>query len=293
MGLHKMKQRVMAGALAVAMVATMMPEGYSVTRTAAAETKEQFMDSEFSYGAPPEDEVTLPERTKCTGDEWKGTENNLDITSVNTLKDSSNLIPYHNVESAFLGAKDYTREGSDYYQLLTGEKEKWDLTVLDNPSQAEKLGAFETEDYTMDQKDGWKNVTLPASWTSYGFDHSIYTNTTMPFEEHVLFPEAPESKNPVGLYRKEFTVDDTMFQENGKIYITLGGVESAYYLYVNGVEAGYSEDSYDPHTFDITDLLHQQGEKNLLAVKVIKFCDGTWLEDQDMIYDGGISGMFI
>ena len=63
MGLHKMKQRVMAGALAVAMVATMMPEGYSVTRTAAAETKEQFMDSEFSYGALPEDEVTMPERT--------------------------------------------------------------------------------------------------------------------------------------------------------------------------------------------------------------------------------------
>ena len=135
-----------------------------------------------------------------------------------------------------MGAKDYAREGSDYYQLLTGEKEKWDLTVLDNPSQAEKLGAFETEDYTMDQKDGWKNVTLPASWTSYGFDHSIYTNTTMPFEEYVLFPKAPVTKNPVGLYRKEFTVDDTMFQENGKIYITLGGVESAYYLYVNGVE---------------------------------------------------------
>ena len=167
-----------------------------------------------------------------------------------------------------MGAKDYAREGSDYYQLLTGEKEKWDLTVLDNPSQAEKLGAFETEDYTM--------------------DHSIYTNTTMPFEEYVLFPEAPVTKNPVGLYRKEFTVDDTMFQENGKIYITLGGVESAYYLYVNGVEVGYSEDSYDPHTFDITDLLHKQGEKNLLAVKVMKFCDGTWLEDQDMIYDGGI-----
>lgn len=288
MGLHKMKQRVMAGALAVAMVATMMPEGYSITRTASAETKGQFMDSEFSYGTLPEDEVTLPERTKCTGDEWKGTENNLDITSVNTLKDSSNLISYHNVESAFLGAKDYAREGSDYYQLLTGEKEKWDLTVLDNPSQAEKLGAFETEDYTMDQKDGWKNVTLPASWTSYGFDHSIYTNSQMPFEEQCDFPLAPVTKNPVGLYRKEFTVDDTMLQGNGKIYITLGGVESAYYLYVNGVEAGYSEDSYDPHTFDITDLLHKQGEKNLLAVKVMKFCDGTWLEDQDMIYDGGI-----
>ena len=131
-------------------------------------------------------------------------------------------------------------------------------------------------------------MTLPASWTSYGFDHSIYTNTVMPFESDAEFPMAPTEKNPVGLYRKQFTVKDSMLQDNGKVYITLGGVESAYYLYVNGVEVGYSEDSYDPHTFDITDLLHAKGEKNTLAVKVFKFCDGTWLEDQDMIYDGGI-----
>ena len=57
-------------------------------------------------------------------------------------------------------------------------------------------------------------------------------------------------------------------------------------MYVNGKEVGYSEDSYSPHRFDITDYL-QEGE-NLLAVKVHKFCDGTWFEDQDMIYDGGI-----
>lgn len=110
----------------------------------------------------------------------------------------------------------------------------------------------------------------------------------MPFESSADFPQAPTEKNPVGLYRKQFTVKDSMLQDNGKVYITLGGVESAYYLYVNGVEVGYSEDSYDPHTFDITDLLHAKGEKNTLAVKVFKFCDGTWLEDQDMIYDGGI-----
>lgn len=110
----------------------------------------------------------------------------------------------------------------------------------------------------------------------------------MPFEESTEFPLAPTKKNPVGLYRKTFTVKDSMLQKNGKVYITLGGVESAYYLYINGKEIGYSEDSYDPHTFDITDALNDPGKENVLAVKVYKFCDGTWMEDQDMIYDGGI-----
>ena len=82
------------------------------------------------------------------------------------------------------------------------------------------------------------------------------------------------------------SVSDEMKAENRRIYISFQGVESAYYVYLNGKEVGYSEDSYSPHRFDITDYLIE-GE-NLLAVKVHKFCDGTWFEDQDMIYDGGI-----
>ena len=150
------------------------------------------------------------------------------------------------------------------------------------------MEGFEKPAYQEKSSDGWKQVELPASWTSYGFDFPIYTNSSMPFRESTDFPQAPVNKNPVGLYRKAFTVKDSMLQDNGKVYITLGGVESAYYLYINGREAGYSEDSYDSHTFDITDLLNKKGETNTLAVKVYKFCDGTWLEDQDMIYDGGI-----
>ena len=150
------------------------------------------------------------------------------------------------------------------------------------------MSGFEKDSYKENPTDGWKQVELPASWTSYGFDFPIYTNSAMPFRESTEFPLAPTHKNPVGLYRKTFTVKDSMLQDNGKVYITLGGVESAYYLYINGTEAGYSEDSYDPHTFDITDLLNKKGEPNTLALKVFKFCDGTWLEDQDMIYDGGI-----
>ena len=77
-----------------------------------------------------------------------------------------------------------------------------------------------------------------------------------------------------------------MLENNNRIYIHFQGVESAYYVYVNGKEVGYSEDTFSPHKFDITDYL-VDGE-NTLAVEVHKFCDGTWFEDQDMLYDGGI-----
>ena len=95
--------------------------------------------------------------------------------------------------------------------------------------------------------------------------------------------------NPVGLYRKTFALSDSLEalrQENGRIYINFQGVESAYYVYLNGHAVGYSEDSYSPHSFDITDYL-VDGE-NLLAVEVHKFSDSTWFELQDMIKDGGI-----
>ena len=284
----KMKRCAMTGVLAMAMIISAAPDVTVTAEMDAGKNEEAFIDTELTYGTLPVQTVSAVIREKCNGKEWTGTGNNLDITSVNTMEDSSNLIPYGTVETAFLGARDYDREESDYYQLLTGKDESWDLTVLNNPEKAEGLGSFEQEDYQEQKGDGWKTATLPASWTSYGFDHSIYTNSAMPFESSADFPQAPTEKNPVGLYRKQFTVKDSMLQDNGKVYITLGGVESAYYLYVNGVEVGYSEDSYDPHTFDITDLLHAKGEKNTLAVKVFKFCDGTWLEDQDMIYDGGI-----
>ncbi len=284
-------KKAMGTILTLAMVTTSVlgvPGADGLWEIKSSMANENFASMYFEYGELPALESQEVIRDVTTGKEWTGEEDNLDITSVNTLQDSSNLIPYADVESAFYGARDFDREKSSYYQLLTGAGQSWDLTVFASPAEADAAGDFQQQDYIPNEEDGWKSVELPASWTSYGFDHSIYTNSAMPFEESKMFPLAPTEKNPVGLYRKTFTVDDEMLQDNGKVYITFGGVESAYYLYVNGVEVGYSEDSYDPHTFDITDLLNEKGEPNLLAVKVYKFCDGTWLEDQDMIYDGGI-----
>lgn len=218
----------------------------------------------------------------------------VDVFGINREEATTSTIAYQDVESARLGALNFEKEKSNYYQLLTGENNNWDLTVVKNASEAQKFldSGFMNKDYKLNKDDGWKNVQLPASWTSQGFDFPIYDNVQMPwqseYDPNVPVPEAPVNHNPVGLYRKNFVVDEKMAQDNGRIYISFQGVESAYYVYVNGKEVGYSEDSFRPHEFDITDYLNAPGEENTLAVKVHKFSDGTWMEDQDMIYDGGI-----
>ena len=230
--------------------------------------------------------------TDVDGKEVKGE----DVFGIAREDASVPRIPYQDAAAAANAVWEYNaREDSIYFDLLTGEDDTWELTVVQNQTQAEKFmgeNGFMTAGFEKDTADGWKNIKLPMSWTREGqdFDFSIYTNITMPwqtkYDSNVPVPTAPTNYNPVGLYRKTFTVSDEMRADNRRIYISFQGVESAYYVYVNGKEVGYSEDSYSPHRFDITDYL-TEGE-NLLAVKVHKFCDGTWFEDQDMIYDGGI-----
>ena len=228
-----------------------------------------------------------------SGKEWTGQNGAEDVFAVNREAASCNPVPYHDTESAVNAVWDYNaREQSEYLQMLTGAKEDWDLVVVQNAQQAQthiSAGCFKP-DYQPSSANGWKTVQLPKSWTRQGFDYSIYTNINEPwqakYDSNVPAPQAPTNYNPVGLYRKKFTVDSSMKESGRRIYIEFDGVESAYYVYVNGTAIGYSEDSFSPHRFDITDAL-KDGE-NTLAVEVHKFCDGTWFEDQDMIYDGGI-----
>lgn len=245
------------------------------------------------------------DQVKFTHKEWTGTDyvdvdgqsvSAEDVFGINREDASVPRIPYQSADSAADAVWDYNaREQSIYFDLLTGEDETWELTVFQNETLAQHLldrDGFMTADFVPDDADGWKDVTLPMSWTREGqdFDFSIYTNVTMPwqtsYDPNVTVPNAPVNYNPVGLYRKTFTVSEEMYGADRRVYLSFQGVESAYYVYINGKEVGYSEDSYSPHRFDVTDYLID-GE-NLLAVKVHKFCDGTWFEDQDMIYDGGI-----
>lgn len=216
-----------------------------------------------------------------------------DVFGINREEASVTLIPYQDAQAAAAAVWDYNaREDSDYFQMLTGNGEEWQLTVVQNQEKAEPYisGGFMDPDYSADPSQGWKNVSMPGNWTCQGFDFPIYANVVMPwqsaYDPYVTVPSAPQNYNPVGLYRKKFTADPEIMKSGRRTYIQFDGVESAYYVYINGKEVGYSEDTFSPHRFDITDYL-VSGE-NTLAVKVHKFCDGTWFEGQDMIYDGGI-----
>lgn len=279
--------------LSAAMVVTMFPTGSLTVQAAGTSSSKMKVSDKVKADV---------DKTKFTHKEWTGTDyqdvngkevTGEDVFGINREDASTVLIPYQNADAAKKAVWNYNaRTESSYFQLLTGEENDWDLTVVQNQEEAEKFmgkDGFMTEKFQPEKQDGWKTVQLPQSWTTQGFDKSIYTNTQMPWqtgEEGTPCPEAPTKYNPVGLYRKTFQVNQAMRDSGRRIYLDFQGVESAYYVYVNGKEVGYSEDTFSPHRFDITDYL-KDGE-NLLAVKVHKFCDGTWFEDQDMIYDGGI-----
>lgn len=228
-----------------------------------------------------------------THNEWTGRDGTVEVFAVNRTPASVNAVPFQSAETAAAAVWDYNaRTESDYFQLLTGMGSDWELNVVQNAKEAEKFlsGGFMNPNYYADPSQGWKTVQLPKSWTCQDFDFPIYCNVIMPWQSkydgYVPVPTAPTNYNPVGLYRKKFTLDKTMKTSGRRVYIQLDGVESAYYVYLNGKEVGYSEDTFSPHRFDVTDYL-TDGE-NTLAVEVHKFCDGTWFEGQDMIYDGGI-----
>lgn len=128
----------------------------------------------------------------------------------------------------------------------------------------------------------WKNIEVPGSWELQGFDAPIYTDVSYPFTPNPPF--VPTDYNPVGAYVREFTVPADW---NGMdIFIDFEGVESAFYCWVNGELAGYSEDSRLPAHFNITRLLRKGANK--LAVQVFRYSDGSYLEDQDYWKYSGI-----
>ncbi len=308
-------KKIVSGILAISMVASSVV--YTAPVTAKAEPKQSGSNTLSDY-TDPWGNASIPTLTsktsnnvdseKFTHQEWTGktytdpsgaSVKAADVYGINREEASmfaTTSVVYDTVNNAITGAKDYNKDASKYVQFLTGENAAdWSLVVLQNQEEAfgEKYEDFYTAAYTPDTEDNWKsNLTLPCSWTRQGFDFSIYTNTQMPwqsaYDTSVSCPQAPVNYNPVGLYRKTFDVSDDLKSTGGRVYLSFQGVESAYYVYVNGKEVGYCEDSYSPHSFDVTDYLTANGKGNLLAVKVHKFCDGTWMEDQDMYYDGGI-----
>ena len=157
----------------------------------------------------------------------------------------------------------------------------WKFAYAKNQSMAPC--GFEAADY--DCKN-WDEIRVPAHIQMEGYDVPIYTNTTYPWEadESIKPGEVPEIFNPVASYVKYFTIPENM--KNKRVCISFQGVESGFALWLNGHYVGYSEDTFDPSDFELTDYI-VEGE-NKLAVRVWKWTSSSWCEDQDFYRFSGI-----
>lgn len=142
---------------------------------------------------------------------------------------------------------------------------------------------FELEEYCCNH---WDDIRVPAHIQMEGYDAPQYTNTQYPWEgrEDIRPGEIPEYFNPVGSYVKYFTVPERM--KGQRLFISFQGAESGLALWMNGQFVGYSEDSFTPSEFELTEYV-KEGE-NKLAAQVFKWTSSSWCEDQDFYRFSGI-----
>jgi beta-galactosidase len=178
------------------------------------------------------------------------------------------------------------------YQSISGDRTlcldgKWKFNWVKTPD--ERPMDFYRVDYDDTQ---WHTFSVPGDWEMNGYGTPVYCSSgyifkinppyvmTEPKKQYTTYTE----RNPVGSYRHTFVLPKDW--EKGEVFIHFGSVSSAFYLWINGKKVGYSQGSMEPAEFRITDYLHS-GE-NLVALEVYKFCDGSYLEDQDMWRLAGI-----
>ncbi|KAL7120394.1 hypothetical protein ACP275_02G120100 [Erythranthe tilingii] len=135
------------------------------------------------------------------------------------------------------------------------------------------------------QDSAWATIPVPSNWQMHGFDKPIYTNIVYPFPLNP--PKVPE-ENPTGCYRTYFHIPKEW--EGRRIFLHFEAVDSAFFAWVNGHPTGYSQDSRLPAEFEITEFCHPFGsdKSNCLAVQVMRWSDGSYLEDQDHWWLSGI-----
>lgn len=181
--------------------------------------------------------------------------------------------------SSYESIEDYLNKSGEKKINLNGI---WRFLYLDNYSKIPL--DFYKNTYV---DDNWDDIKVPCVWETQGYSTPYYFAFDYPpvlEKKKNLIPKMIEEKVPVGLYRKNISIDKDFLR--GDVFIHFGGVKSAFYLYINGQKVGYSQGSMTPAEFDISSYL-VCGE-NIIAVEVYKYSDGTYLEDQDMWFLGGI-----
>lgn len=194
------------------------------------------------------------------------------VTSVGRLPMRSTFVSYPDVGPALAGG------GSPRQITLNGD---WKFAFVPSEKAIDGLDA-QWAPPTSDTGT-WDTIEVPSCWDTRGYGFPIYTNVPYPFT--YAPPYIPEG-SPVGYYSRSFTLPEGWLDPSNRITIGFGGVFSAYYVWINGKFAGYSEDSALDAEFDITRLLH--AGTNDVSVKVFKYSDGSYLEDQDQMRLAGI-----
>ena len=176
-------------------------------------------------------------------------------------------------------------ENSQWWKSLDGQ---WKFNWVKEPSERPK--DFYKTDYDVSN---WKDIKVPSSWQTQGYGVPIYCNQPYPFERNwPSVMDEPKNKNytsfeqrnPVGSYRRDFDVPTDW--DGREVYMQFDGVDSFFYLWINGKYVGFSKDSRNPARFDISPYL-QKG-KNVVAVEVYRHSDAAYLECQDMFRLSGI-----
>ncbi len=179
------------------------------------------------------------------------------------------LLPYADAAAALTSE----RAASDRFRLLNG---RWAFYYCASPNEVPD--GFPEPDYPTED---WDTLPVPSNWQMHGYGAPNYTNVAYPYP--VDPPRVPQM-NPVGLYRRVFTLPEAWADQ--QVFLTFEGVDSAFYVWLNGEMVGYSQVAHMPTEFNLTPYL-VDGE-NLLAVQVFQWSDGSYLEDQDMWRLSGI-----
>ena len=195
---------------------------------------------------------------------------NLAVNAVNTEKPHATMVSFPD-NAATLNAG--WRE-SENVMSLDG---KWKFSFANTP--AERPYWFFRDDY---DTRSWSDIEVPSTWEREGYGIPYYVNIGYSFKMNPPFID--HSDNPVGSYKRSFILPSGWKKK--EIFLTFDGVSSAFYVWVNGEQVGYSEDSKTTAEFNITSFLKRG--KNTVSVEVYRYCDGSYLEGQDFFRLSGI-----
>ncbi|MEE9231027.1 MAG: glycoside hydrolase family 2 TIM barrel-domain containing protein [Acidobacteriota bacterium] len=194
---------------------------------------------------------------------------NPEVFARNKLPPHVSFRPYPSNDQALAGGD------SSFVRSLNGS---WRFHWVKRP--AERPIGFHEAGY---DDSGWDELPVPSSWQLHGHGIPIYTNVQYPFGQPNP-PFIPHDNNPVGSYRRTFSLPSSWKER--RVVLHFAGVESAFYVWLNGQEVGYSQGSRTPAEFDVTQYLKRG--KNLIAVEVYRWSDGSYIEDQDFWRLSGI-----